>query len=684
MNRCDYLIEIGVEELPPKSMVALIETFGDSLANELDRAQLEFDDVIKFATPRRLGLLVRQLADEQPEQSIEKRGPSIEAAFDGEGNPTKAAIGFARSCGLDGPEALEHMETDKGTWLVYRDVRPGESLQTMIQPILSRCLDTLPIERAMRWGTGRKAFVRPVHWIVSIYGEDILELELFGIPAGRESRGHRFMSTEPVRLDRASDYESALEQAGVVASFEARRSRISEQLTSLAATEQAEVVIDPLLLDEVTALVEWPVALCGRFDESFLDVPEEALISAMKSHQRYFHMVDGNGRLLPRFVTIANIDSLDPTQVVAGNERVIVPRLSDAAFFFEQDCKTSLADKAERLKSVVFQSKLGTYYDKAERVAHLADDIEGLLGADTGAPRAGWLCKADLVTDMVSEFPDLQGIMGAYYARHDGEPETVATAIGEHYRPTQSGGAIPSSQAGRIIAIADKLDTLTGLFGIGQPPTGSRDPFALRRQSLGVLRILIEAGMDLDLVDLIERASHLHNQRFDAAPLREYMLERLAVFYSERGIQTDTFEAARHADFEGLRLPEFDRRVRAIQAFRGRPEAASLAAANKRVANLLKQVGADQLGEVDSDRLTASAESELLAAVNAKETALTDLTDFDSQLLALAELQTVVDKYFDDVLVMDEDPAVRNNRLATLARMRRLFLRVADVSILQI
>lgn len=684
MNRKDYLIEIGVEELPPKSMLPLIKAFAASFTDELKKAQFEFGEVVSYAAPRRLALKITALADTQPDQNIEKRGPAVQAAFDGEGNPTKALLGFARSCGIDDPSTLERLKTEKGEWVVFRDTRPGESLQALIEPMVQRSLDSLPVERAMRWGDIQRGFVRPVHWIVSLHGDSVIDLELFGITAGRSSVGHRFMSSGAIELSAAADYEDALEQAFVVANFDERRRRISAQLSDVADAEKAEVVIDPELLDEVTALVDWPVALCGGFDEAFLRVPEEALISAMKSHQRYFHLVDTSGKLLPRFVTIANLESNDADKVIKGNERVITPRLTDAAFFFEQDAKTSLEQKLERLKNVVFQSKLGTYHDKAVRVSTLAASIESQLGGDGSAARAGLLCKADLVTDMVDEFPDLQGVMGAYYARADGEPAAVCDAIGEHYQPTQSGGAIPASRAGQIVAIADKLDTLTGIFGIGQPPTGSRDPFALRRQSLGVLRILTEGNIELDLFTLIQQASDNHSQAFDAQPLKDYMLERLAVFYQDRGIQPDSFEAARHAALDSMSMPDLDRRVRAIQSFRSRDEIASLAAANKRVANLLKQVETGSLPAPDPAKFAVGVEGRLLDAVSERAEAIDTLDSYEAKLASLAELQAVVDEYFDDVLVMDEDADIRQNRLATLAAMRALFLKVADVSLLQV
>lgn len=680
--KADYLIEVGVEELPPKSMIRLMESMKSGFADELAKAQFDHEGLIAFATPRRLAVLVSNLADEQPLQKIERRGPAVQAAFDDDGNPTKAATGFARSCGVDDPRELDRMKTDKGEWLVYRAETPGAKLGEMIEGLVSQTLDSLPMERAMRWGASTKAFVRPVHWVVSIHGKDVLPLSLFDVEAGNTTRGHRFMSEGPIEIASASDYETRLEQGFVMASFEKRRARIASQLEAAGKSAGATVVVDPELLDEVTALVEWPVALAGEFDTAFLEVPEEALISAMKSHQRYFHLVDEAGRLQPRFITVANIESPSPEKVVAGNQRVIVPRLTDARFFFEQDRKTSLETKLERLHHVVFQSKLGTYGDKAARIEHVAGAIAERMGEGGEAARAARLCKADLVTDMVIEFPELQGIMGGYYARHDGEPDAVCDAIAEHYRPTQSGGELPGTTAGQIVAIADKLDTLTGIFGIGQPPTGSRDPFALRRASLGVLRILIEKEIELDLFELIDLASAAHGQTFETSPLKTYMLERLGSFYGERGIKGDTFEAARGADLPDMSLPSFDRRVQAIQAFRTRPEAESLAAANKRVANLLKQAEGD-LPAVDADQFTDPAEGALFDAVSSKWAEVDGLSGYSERLTAMAELQPVVDRYFDDVLVMADDDAVRRNRLATLASMRKLFLTVADVSTLQ-
>ncbi|XOV86215.1 MAG: glycine--tRNA ligase subunit beta [Pseudomonadota bacterium] len=684
MKTADFLVELGTEELPPKNLKLLMDSFGASFTSELQQAQLAHKGIRCFATPRRLAILVTGLAAAQPDQKTEKRGPAVSAAFAADGTPTKAALGFARSCGLEDPSQLDRIQTDKGEWLVFRAEQPGAATPTLLEDILARALAALPIERPMRWGASRETFIRPVHWIVMIYGDQVVPARLFGISADRFSVGHRFMAPHKIELRTANDYVEALRENRVIVDFAERRSNIEDQLLELGKSLGGRVVIDPALLDEVTSLVEWPVALCGRFDERFLSVPEEALISAMKSHQRYFHLLDQAGRLMPLFITISNINSKDPDIVIAGNERVITPRLTDALFFYEQDSKTSLAEKTERLRDIVFQSSLGTYYEKVERIATLAGKIARQLSLDpAGCERAGFLAKADLVSSMVGEFPELQGLMGSYYARNDGESEEIAVAIGEHYQPTQSGGAIPGSPIGQVVAMADKLDTLAGIFGIGQPPTGSRDPFALRRQALGVLRICIEGGLDVDLAQMVQDAAAGHNKGFATAALLDYLLERLAGYYQERGIPADTFNAARYARRSEWRLPAFDRQIQAINAFRQNPKSGSLIAANKRVANLLKPVDLASLPDIDPTLFALPTEEALHTAILAYTAQRTESDTLEERLLALAELQEPIDGYFDDVLVMDKDETVRQNRLATLAILRGLFLAVADVSMLQ-
>ncbi|MEO2176340.1 MAG: glycine--tRNA ligase subunit beta [bacterium] len=682
------LIEIGTEELPPKTLGRMMRSFAASFEQALIEAQFGFGSITSYATPRRLALKVSKLSNAQATQTTEKRGPSLKAAHDKDGNPSKAALGFMRSCGLDEMSKLETLETPKGAWLVYREEKPGAPLSELISGLIDKSLESLPIERKMRWGASRMEFVRPVHWLVALYGAEVLPANILGVRAGRHSMGHRFMSTGPVILKHSDDYEDALQHAHVVVNFEKRKQTIREQLENIASAIGSRVVIDDSLLDEVTALVEWPVALAGSFDPEFLTVPEEALISAMKSHQRYFHMVDGKNHLLPKFITVANIESKNPKVVVTGNERVIRPRLSDARFFYSQDKKSSLETKLSRLEDVVFHSKLGSYRNKVDRVSTLAGVIAGQLEADVEvAERAGLLCKSDLVSDMVNEFPELQGIMGGYYANHDGEKDSVGTAIANHYKPTSSGGDLPVTAESQSVAIADKLDTLTGLFGIGQPPSGSRDPFALRRQTLGVIRMCVENKLPLNIPDLLLRATELHNQGFDAkktvAEVNTYLLERLGSWYQDSGVNVDTYSAVRQSSDPIANLADADLRVRTLETFRTHPQAVHLIAANKRIANILKKVDTGALVEVSAALFQEESERRLFATLEQTTELMNRTLNYEDKFLALAGLQTVIDSYFDDVMVMSNDEEQRNNRLATIYQVRTLFLSVADLSVLQ-
>ncbi|MFT5560380.1 MAG: glycyl-tRNA synthetase beta chain [Litorivivens sp.] len=680
----DLLVEIGTEELPPKNLKAMMESFRANFSSALKDAQLEFESIDAYATPRRLALKVNGLAPSQPTQNLEKRGPSLKAALDVDGNPTRAAQGFMSSCGIDDINKLEKVETEKGTWLVFRQAQPGAALESLIQPLLQKALAALPIERRMRWGANRVEFVRPVHWLVLLYGEQVLPARLFNIDAGRESRGHRFMSSGNITITSPEQYKALLKEASVIADFTERRTLITEQLQTIAETEKANVEIDEALLDEVTALVEWPAALMGKFDPAFLAVPEEALISAMKEHQRYFHMTDNSGTMLPRFITIANIKSKNPQTVISGNERVILPRLTDARFFFEKDKKQSLESKLERLANVVFQSKLGSYRDKTQRLESLASFIADSVGADSAAAaRAARLCKSDLVTDMVNEFPDLQGLMGGYYAIHDGESETVASAIREHYMPSSSGGTLPESLESKAVAMADKLDTLTGMFGIGQPPSGSRDPFALRRQTIGVIRMCVEGNLNINLHSVIDKAIDLHGKAFDPAPVYEYLSERLKSWYQDQGVRFDSVDAVIKADNWHADLHQTNNSIMALEAFRVGDQADALIAANKRVANILKKVDTTADLEIKPELFQEPAEQLLLTAISEAEVKLRSMADDAERLAALGELRVVIDSYFDQVMVMADDEAVRTNRIATLTKMRSLFLQVADISLLQ-
>lgn len=684
----DLLVEIGTEELPPKALQGLSEAFRNGIVAGLDRAELTHGEVRAFATPRRLAVLVHQVAERQADKALERRGPALRAAYDAEGRPTQAALGFARSCGVDLAE-VERIETDKGSWLVHRSTQVGAPAVSLFAGIAEEALARLPIPKRMRWGDGEVEFVRPVHWVVMLFGGDVVPAEVLGVRAGRESRGHRFHHPGPVTLSSPGEYAERLETPGqVVVDFEARRERIRQQVEAIATDLGGRAVIDEALLSEVASLVEWPVALAGGFDARFLEVPAEALIATMKGNQRYFHLVDGNGHLLPHFIAVANVESRDPGAVRAGNERVVRPRLADADFFWKKDRASPLANRAEALGRVVFQQRLGTLLDRTRRITRVAGDIAQELGADpTLAERAAALSKCDLVTEMVGEFPELQGVMGRHYALHDGEHPEVATAIDEQYLPRFAGDGLPATTTGQIISLADKLDTLTGIFGIGQSPTGDRDPFGLRRAALGVVRILIERGLDLDLRELLLLSARAYGL-FEAEPIAEQVLEfameRLRAYYLDAGVAPDTFEAvlARRP----TRPVDFDRRVRGVGAFRRLPEAASLAAANKRIHNILRQADEAPEGGADPTLLEAPAERELarVVATMAREVQpLLTAGEYPEALTRLAGLRESVDRFFEEVMVMVDDERVRRNRLALLAEVNGLFLRAADISRLQ-
>ena len=685
----DFLVELGTEELPPKALKPLSDAFTQGIARGLEEAGIEFGKVEAFAAPRRLAVRIRNLADAQPDKSVEKRGPAVKAAFDDAGNPTRALTGFAMSLGVT-PDQLDTLETDKGAWVVYRTVEQGKPTVELMPELVERSLAGLPIPKRMRWGAHRTEFVRPVHWVVMLFGNKVIEAPIMGLTPGNKTRGHRFHCPKSLIVPTPGDYEVVLKQEGyVIADFAERREQIRAGVTELAEKEAGgKAVIDEDLLDEVTALNEWPVPLMGRFEERFLEVPAEALISSMKEHQKYFHVVAADGEMLPLFITVANIQSKDPAQVVSGNEKVIRPRLSDAAFFYETDRKTKLEDRIDALKPIVFQEKLGSIYDKSVRVAALAKKIADAIGSDPAlAERAAMLAKTDLVTEMVLEFTDLQGIMGQYYAANDSEPEDVAKALNEQYMPRFAGDDLPTTLTGCAIAIADRLDSLVGLFGINQPPSGTRDPFGLRRASLGVLRIIIERQLPLDLQTCCEWAEQnftVLTEQNTATTVVDYMLERFRAHYDEQGIGAEVYLAV-HAR-RPTRPLDFDRRVKAVDAFRQLPEAQALAGANKRVSNILTKQGGDSIGEtVDASLLQDSAEKALAEQVNQqaeKVLPLFENGDYASALSSLASLREPVDNFFDQVMVMADDDAIRNNRLALLNRLRNLFLRVADISLL--
>jgi glycyl-tRNA synthetase beta chain len=684
----DLLIEIGTEELPPKALFDLALAFEKGIGDGLEKAGLPIREMRRFATPRRLAVLIGDLPARQPDRRQERRGPALSAAF-ADGRPTKAAEGFARSCGITVAD-LQQLETDKGAWLVYVSIEPGAATADLIPGIVETALAGLPIPKRMRWGDRDDEFVRPVHWVVLLFGDEVIPAAIMGVRAGRETRGHRFHHPAPIRLSAPADYARQLVDPGkVIADFDARRDAVRAQAESVAAALRGAAVIKPALLDEVTALVEWPVALAGDFERRFLDVPAEALISTMQDNQRYFPVVDARGHLLPHFITIANLESRDSAQVRAGNERVIRPRFSDAEFFWNQDRKQPLADRQDALKHVIFQQRLGTLADKSNRVAALARFVAGHgRGNPDWAERAARLAKCDLLTQMVQEFPELQGIMGRYYAQHDREAPEVAQAQEEQYLPRFAGDRLPASLTGRALALADRLDTLVGIFAIGQPPSGAKDPFALRRAALGVLRTVIEGELDLDLSVALELAA----ADFEPALLAdrvvhavfEFMMERLRGYYLEQGVRADTFEAV--LECRPTRPLDFDRRVRAVDAFRQLPEAASLAAANKRIRNILKKIETALPFQVRPDLLVEDAERALagqLVELSSEVVPLMESGLYGEALNRLARLREPVDAFFDRVLVMADDPALRDNRIALLNELGSLFLRVADFSRLQ-
>ncbi|SEQ22296.1 glycyl-tRNA synthetase beta chain [Amphritea atlantica] len=695
VNRQDFLFELGTEELPPKALSTLSKALESEVMagiNELfgkQAATLLADTTVNaYAAPRRLALLINNLADEVPSSTFMMQGPPARIAFDEQGNPSKALEGFARKCGT----TTDQLQEIDGKMSFSQSV-PAKAITGELPAIIENALSKLPIPKRMRWGASRTEFVRPVKWVVMLMGDEVIECEILGLKAGRDTRGHRFHYNHAITLNQANEYLENLESVGyVIADFDERREKIRAQVEAEGAAINGIAQIDDDLLDEVTALNEWPVALTGRFDDRFLEVPSQALISSMKEHQKYFHVTDSNGQLVPFFITIANIESTDPAQVIAGNEKVIRPRLADAAFFFETDKKRTLESRIEDLKSIVFQQELGTLHDKAVRVAALAKHIAAQLGQDQDkAERAAMLAKTDLMTDMVYEFTDLQGLMGYHYAIHDGEDEGVAQAQNEQYMPRFAGDELPQSEPGIAVALADRLDTLTGLFGINQPPTGSKDPFALRRASLGVLRIIIERELDLDLISLIAFATEQHsNLRAEGFKVNhevhEFIMSRLRALYQDQGIAIEAYLAVETKPGEMETKPlVFDRKVKAVSHFMTLNEAKSLAAANKRVLNILTKNNYDGLSKASEALLQEDAEKALATAVAEKENQLKPLIaqgDFKAVLEQLAELRPVVDKFFDEVMVMADDEAIRNNRLALLNQLRNLFLGVADISAL--
>ncbi|MBI6895530.1 glycine--tRNA ligase subunit beta [Pseudomonas putida] len=683
MSAQDFLVELGTEELPPKALASLGDAFLAGIEKGLQAAGLNYTGKQVYAAPRRLAVLIRQLDVQQPDRSINIDGPPVQAAFNAEGQPTQAALGFAKKCGVE----LSDID-QSGPKLRFSQHIPGKATASLLPTIVEDSLNDLPIPKRMHWGASREEFVRPTQWLVMLLGDQVVDCTILAQKAGRESRGHRFHHPENVLITTPANYVEDLRKAHVLADFAERRELISKRTAELAMQQEGMAIVPPALLDEVTALVEWPVPLVCSFEERFLEVPQEALITTMQDNQKYFCLLDSEGKLLPRFITVANVESRDPKQIVQGNEKVVRPRLTDAEFFFKQDKKQPLESFNERLKNVVFQAQLGTVFDKAERVSKLAAFIAPYIGGSAAnAGRAGLLSKCDLASEMVGEFPEMQGIAGYYYALNDGEPQDVALALNEQYMPRGAGAELPQTLTGAAVAIADKLDTLVGIFGIGMLPTGSKDPYALRRAALGVLRILIEKQLDLDLAVAVEFAVKQFGAKVKAAGLSEQVLEfvfdRLRARYEDEGIDVSTYLSVR-ALKPGSAL-DFDQRVQAVQAFRKLPEAEALAAANKRVSNLLGKAEGAIADQVEPKYFDNANEFSLYSAIQQADQAVQPMAaarQYSEALARLAALRDPVDAFFEAVMVNAEDAKVRANRYALLSRLRGLFLGVADISLL--
>ncbi len=684
----DFIVEIGTEELPPKALQTLATAFEQNIVDELTKLGLAFAGTAWYAAPRRLAVRVNQLAAQQADKIVEKRGPALAGAFDAAGVPTKAAQAWAASNGIS-VEQAERLETDKGAWLVHKATVLGAATVSLLPAVVTTALAKLPIAKPMRWGYSTAEFIRPVHTVVMLYGNDVVPATVLGKTSGRQTNGHRFHAPALVDIANAESYLATLEQAFVVADYAKRRAFIAAEVAKTAASLQGVVAPDEALLDEVTSLVEWPVVLVGSFEERFLQVPAEPLISTMKDNQKYFPLLDSHGKLLNKFIFVTNINSKDPSQIISGNEKVVRPRLTDAQFFFGVDQKTKLAERLDSLSTVLFQQKLGTLREKSERIAQLSAYIAGKIGANVEhAQRAGLLSKTDLMTNMVGEFPETQGIMGMHYARLDGEPEAVALALNEQYQPRFSGDALPAQLESCAVAIADKLDSLVGIFGIGQAPKGDKDPFALRRAAIGALRIMVEKQLPLDLLDLIAVSQQTFGDKLTQATVveevLEFMLARFRAWYEAEGYAVDVIQAVL------ARRPtnpaDFDRRVKAVAEFRKLDAASALAAANKRVANILAKVEAELPQQINRNLLQPGAEQALADALAAKQTELSQLFqagDYNTALSTLSSLRQVIDQFFDEVMVNVEDQAVRQNRLALLNQLRQAFLFVADIAVLQ-
>ena len=688
MSKETLLIELGTEELPPKVLKKLATTFLEQIKIQLDSAELSHEKIKWFATPRRIAVLISALEGQQADKIIEKRGPAINVAFDANGNASKAAMGWARSNGIE-VEQAERLITDKGEWLLYRSTQAGKSVAQLIPEMVSIALVKLPIAKPMRWGSTRTQFIRPVHTLTLMYGTDIISGEMLGVKSNNKVTGHRFHHDGLVTIQHADDYQDALKKAYVIADYDDRKQQIFEQINKVAGSINGKALIDDELLDEVTGLVEWPVTLVGSFDQSFLDIPAEPLIYSMKDHQKYFPVVNKEGKLINKFIFVTNIESKDPQQIVFGNEKVIRPRLADAEFFFNTDKKQTLESRLEKLESVLFQKQLGSVKEKSERIARLSEFIAHQLNENKEeAYRAGLLSKTDLLTDMVLEFPQIQGTMGKYYARNDGESEAIAQALEDQYRPRYAGDELPNGQIGCALAIADKVDSLVGIFGINQAPKGDKDPFALRRAAIGLIRIIIEKDLNLDIDVLIHESINTFSDKLTndntADNVIDFVMGRFRAFYQEKEFNVDVIQAVLAK--KPTAPLDFDKRIKAVSYFRGLAEAETLAAANKRVGNILAKFDG-KLYEVFNDELAQEDAEKLLATVfNNIEITISPLLanqNYRAALTELAALKAPIDNFFDNVMVMSDDEAVKINRLTLLNQIRDSFLAIADISVLQ-
>lgn len=688
MNTETLLIEIGTEELPPKSLKSLAIEFHDSIKNQLDNAELSYSEMHWFATPRRLAVQVIALAEKQADKLVEKRGPAVNVAFDAQGQASKAAMGWAKSNGIT-VEQAERLTTPKGEWLLHKAKVAGKNVKELIPEMVNTALSKLPIPKPMRWGSERTQFIRPVHTLTLLYGTQIIKGEALGVAASNQVQGHRFHHQGLVTLAHANDYQAELEKAFVKVDYQARQTEIIAQIKSAAEGISALALLDEALLEEVTALVEWPVTLVGTFDEDFLKVPAEPLIYSMKDHQKYFPVTDKAGELVNKFIFVANIESKDPSQVVFGNEKVIRPRLADAEFFFKTDKKQTLESRLTALESVLFQKQLGTLKAKSERIAALSQYIAAQIDENEAqAYRAGLLSKTDLLSDMVQEFPQVQGTMGKYYALNDGEDNAIAQALEDQYRPRYAGDTLPEGNIGCALAISDKIDTLVGIFGINQPPKGDKDPFALRRAAIGVIRIIIEKQLNLDLAALIKQSIVLFADKLSndntANNVLDFIMGRFRAFYQEQGIAVDVIQSVL-AKKPSAPL-DFEKRIKAVSYFGELAEAAALAAANKRVGNILAKFEGQLYESFKQELATDQAERQLaetFQAINLKVAPLLADKNYQAALTELAQLKTPIDSFFDSVMVMSDDEAIKINRLTLLNEIRNSFFAIADISVLQ-